>query len=323
MRWPSKPAPPTRSESRGGHVSGNGEPAIVVNSAGFAPLQGAVSLKGLPSMKSPSVFGRARTATLTCAVAVALGLPVFALAQNIAIVNGKAVPKSRVDALIEQATRGGQQQRTPELEQQARDEVVMREIFMQEAEKRGLAASAEYKSKMEFARQQILIGELFADYQKKHPVSDTDAKAEYEKIKAANAGTEYRARHILVEDEKEAVDLIGKIKGGANFEELAKKHSKDPGSGAKGGDLDFANPSSFVPEFSQALVALKKGEMTEKPVKTQFGWHVIKLEDTREAQFPSFDEVKPQLVQRLQQQRIIALRDELRAKAKTDYKFSQ
>ena len=274
-------------------------------------------------MKSPTVIGRARAVSLAAAVAAALVLPAAVQAQNVAIVNGKAVPKSRVDALIDQATKGGNQQRTPELEQQARDEVVMREIFMQEAEKRGLAASADYKSKMEFARQQILIGELFADHQKKNPVTDADAKAEYEKIKAANAGTEYRARHILVETEQEAIGLIAQLKGGASFEELAKKHSKDPGSGAKGGDLDYANPSSFVPEFSQALVSLKKGQMTDKAVKTQFGWHVIKLEDTREAQFPSFEEVKPQLVQRLQQQRIVALRDELRAKAKTDYKFSQ
>jgi peptidyl-prolyl cis-trans isomerase C len=274
-------------------------------------------------MKTRFTLPRARAASLAIAAALALAAPLAALAQNVAIVNGKAVPKSRVDALMEQATRGGQQPRTPELEQQVRDEVVMREIFMQEAERRGLAGGAEYKTKMEFARQQILIGELFADHQKKNPVNDADAKAEYDKIKAANAGTEYRARHILVEKEDEAKSLLAQIKNGGNFEELAKKHSKDPGSGANGGDLDYASASSYVPEFSQAMVALKKGEVTPAPVKSQFGWHIIRLEDTREAQFPSFDEVKGQLVQRMQQQRVAALRDELRAKAKTDYKFSR
>ena len=274
-------------------------------------------------MKTLPALPRLRAASLAVVATVALAAPLAALAQNVAIVNGKAVPKSRVDALMEQATRGGQQPRTPELEQQVRDEVVMREIFMQEAERRGLAGGAEYKAKMEFARQQILIGELFAEHQKKNPVSDTDAKAEYDKIKAANAGTEYRARHILVEKEDEAKALLAQIKSGASFEELAKKHSKDPGSGANGGDLDYASANSYVPEFSQAMVALKKGEVTPAPVKSQFGWHIIRLDDSREAQFPGFDEVKGQLVQRMQQQRIAALRDELRTKAKTDYKFSR
>ena len=187
-----------------------------------------------------------------------------------------------------QAVKQGQPQ-SPELEAQVRDEVVLREMFQQEAEKRGLAASAEYKSQMEFARQSILIRELFADYQKKNPVSDADTRAEYEKFKAQSAGTEVRARHILVEKEDEAKALITQIKGGMSFEELAKKNSKDPGSGANGGDLDFANPNSYVPEFSQALLKLKKGEMTETPVKSQFGYHIIRYEDSRPAQFPEYD----------------------------------
>lgn len=269
-------------------------------------------------MKNPFALGRLGAASLVVAL-----LPLAAQAQNITIVNGKAVPKARVEALIEQVTRTGQQARTPELEKQARDEVVMREIFLQEAEKRGLAATAAYKAKMDFARQQILIGELFADQQKKDPVTESDAKSEYDKVRTANTGTEYRARHILVEKEDEAADLIKQIKAGAKFEDLAKKHSKDPGSAAKGGDLDFANPGSYVPEFGQAMVKLDKGAVTPEPVKSQFGYHVIKLEDTRDAQFPPFDEVKAQLMQRLEQQRVTTLRNALRAKAKTDYKFSQ
>ncbi len=256
------------------------------------------------------------------AVSVALLTPLAAQAQNVAIVNGKPVPKARVEALLQQATKQGGQPRTPELEAQVKDEVVLREMFMQEAEKLGLARSADYKAQMELARQSILIRELFTDYTKKNPVTDAEIKAEYDKFKAQATGTEYHARHILVEKEDEAKALIAQIKGGAAFDELAKKNSKDPGSGQNGGDLDWANPNSYVPEFSQALSALKKGEMTEAPVKTQFGYHIIKLEDTREAQFPALDEVKPQIQQRLGQQRLAKFRDDIKAKSKTDYKFS-
>jgi peptidyl-prolyl cis-trans isomerase C len=269
-------------------------------------------------MKNPS----SQTLAAVLLVSAALVAPLAAQAQNIAIVNGKAVPKARAEALLQQAIKQGQPP-SPDLEAQVRDEVVLREMFQQEAEKRGMAATADYKAQMEFARQSILIRELFADYQKKNPVSDADIRAEYDKFKAQSAGTEVRARHILVEKEDEAKALIAQIKGGASFEELAKKNSKDPGSGANGGDLDFANPSSYVPEFAQALQKLKKGEMTEEPVKSQFGYHIIRYEDSRPAQFPEFDAVKAQIQQRIQQQKLGQFRDEIKAKAKTDYKFSQ
>ena len=259
---------------------------------------------------------------LLAALVVAALAPLGAQAQNLAIVNGKPVPKSRIDTLVRQAERAGQQV-TPEMQQQVRDQVVLREIFTQEAERRGLAASADYRAQMELARQSILIRELFEDQRKKSPVSDADAKAEYDKFKAQAAGTEDRARHILVEKEDEAKSLIAQIKGGAKFEDLAKKHSKDPGSGENGGDLDFAKPDAYVPEFGQAMARLNKGEMTDAPVKSQFGWHIIRLDDTREAQFPPFDEVKGQIKQRLEQARMQAFQEDLRAKAKTDYKFSQ
>ena len=256
------------------------------------------------------------------ALAAALAAPLAVQAQNIAVVNGKPVPKARVDALLAQATKQGGQPKTPELEQQVRDEVVLREMFLQEAEKRGMAKSADFAQQMELARQSILIRALFTEYTEKHPVTDADIQAEYDKFKAQSGGTEYRARHILVEKEDQAVALIAQIKGGASFEELARKNSKDPGSGANGGDLDFANPSSYVPEFSQAMIKLKKGEMTETPVKSQFGYHIIKLEDTRPAKLPAIEEVKPQIQQRLAQQKMASFRDEIRAKSKTDYKFS-
>ena len=225
-----------------------------------------------------------RMTRLACIAAVALA-PLAALAQNVAIVNGKAVPKSRVDVLLNQAARGGQP-RTPELEQRAREEVVLREIFAQEAEKKGIPQTADYRTQLELVRQTVLIRELFEDFKKKNPVTEAEARAEYEKFKAQSAGTEYRARHILVENEDDAKKLIAQIKGGAKFEDLAKKNSKDTGSGENGGDLDFAKPDAYVPEFSKAMTSLKKGEMTEAPVKTQFGYHIIRLDDVREAKFP-------------------------------------
>ncbi len=266
----------------------------------------------------------AKAALLAASMTLAAPL-VFA--QNITTVNGKAVPKARVDAMIEQILKSqapGQppQTRTPELEQKVKDEIVLREIFMQEAERRGLNSSADYKAQMELARQSILIRALFQDYEKSSPVADADLKAEYDKLKASNGDKEYRARHILVEKEEEAKALLAQLKSGAKFEDLAKKNSKDPGSAENGGDLDWANPGNYVPEFSAAMTKLDKGQVTQEPVKSQFGFHIIKLEDVRAAQFPTFEEVKPQLAQRMNQMRMTKFRDDLKAKAKTDYKFS-
>jgi len=267
----------------------------------------------------------AKAATLLAAMTVAAPL-VFA--QNIAVVNGKAVPKARVDAMLDQIAKQAQPgqpapERTPELEKKVRDEVVLREIFIQEAERRGLQKSKDYQDQMEFARQSVLMRALIQDEEKKSKSAgaEAEARAEYEKIKAANGDKEYRARHILVEKEDEAKALIAQIKGGAKFEDLAKKSSKDTGSAENGGDLDWANPGNYVPEFANALKALQKGQMTDAPVKSQFGYHIIKLEDVRATQFPAFDEVKPQLMQRITQQRMAKFRDDLKAKAKTDYKF--
>ncbi len=255
---------------------------------------------------------------LATAVAGLLALSAqAALAQNLAIVNGKAVPKSRLDALAQQVARSGRPV-TPEMQNQLREEVIAREVFMQEAETRGLSASEDFKVQMELARQTILIRELFADYQKKNPVLEADLKAEYDKFAATNGGKEYKARHILVEKEADAKAIIASLKKGGKFEDIAKKQSKDPGSGAKGGDLDWANPSSYVPEFTEALLKLNKGQMTDTPVKTQFGYHVIRVDDTRNAQLPSFEEVKPQIAQQMQQQKLAAFQEDLRKKAKVE-----
>jgi peptidyl-prolyl cis-trans isomerase C len=240
-----------------------------------------------------------------------------ALAQNVAIVNGVAVPKARVEALAQQVARSGRPV-TPEMQDQMRDEVIAREIFAQEARKRGLDATEDYKNQVELTKQTILIRELFGEYQKSNPVTDAEVKAEYDKFAAANSGKEYKVHHILVEKEAQALDIIAKIKKGAKFEDLAKKLSKDPGSAVKGGDLDWAAPGNYVKEFTEAVVSLPKGKMTETPVKTQFGYHVIRVDDVRDAQLPKLEDVKPQISQQLMQQKMAKFQEDLRTKAKIE-----
>ena len=241
----------------------------------------------------------------------------LALAQNVAIVNGKAVPKSRLEMLSQQVARSGKPV-TPEMQGQLREEIIAREIFIQEAQKLGLEATPDFKDQLELAHQTLLIRELFNDFQKKNPVTDAEAKAEYDKYAAANGGKEYRARHILVEKEDAAKAIIAQLKKGGKFEDIAKKSSKDAGSGAKGGDLDWAAPGNYVPEFSEAMTKLTKGQLTEKPVKSQFGFHIIRLDDVRDVQLPKFDDVKPQIAQQLQQQKLGKFQESLRAKAKVE-----
>ncbi|HSX94624.1 MAG TPA: peptidylprolyl isomerase [Hydrogenophaga sp.] len=254
--------------------------------------------------------------TLTAlTAAVLMATAPWAAAQNVAIVNGKPVPTARVDALVQQIEASGRPV-DDAVRAQIKEEVVLREIFMQEAQKQGVANSTEFKNQMELARQTIMIRALFADYQKKNPVTDAEVKAEYDKFAAASAGKEYKARHILVEKEDEAKAIIANLKKGAKFEDIAKKQSKDPGSGANGGDLDWAPAASYVPEFSQAMVKLEKGQLSEAPVQSQFGWHVIRVDDVREAQLPSLDELKPQITQQITQQKMQQYQQGLRDKAK-------
>jgi len=252
-------------------------------------------------------YGRLLAALLT-----ALALPVFA--QNVAVVNGKPIPSSRVDAIVKQYTAQGQPD-TPELRKAVKEELITREVLMQEAGKRGISDKAEVKNQIELARQSIVIQALHQDYVQKNPIKDAEMKAEYDRFKAETGDKEYFARHILVETEDEANAIIAKLKGGAKFEELAKQ-SKDVGSAAKGGALDWASPRTYVKPFGDALASLKPGEITQKPVQSEFGYHVIKLEDVRPTEFPEFEQVKPQLQNMLQQRKLAAFHEELLKKAK-------
>ncbi|MDO8305532.1 peptidylprolyl isomerase [Herminiimonas sp.] len=253
-----------------------------------------------------------KPAHLLVALLISAALP--AMAQNLAVVNGKPVPSSRADVMVKQMVAQGQQD-TPELRAMIKDELITREILIQEADKLGLGTNSDVKSQIEIARQSILIRALVSDYLKKNPVKDADIKAEYDRFKAQASDKEYHARHILVEKEDEAKAIITKLKAGAKFEDLAKQ-SKDPGSAGNGGDLDWASPAAFVKPFSDAMTSLQKGQLLETPVKTQFGYHVIKLDDVRPAKIPTLDEVKPQIAEGLQQKKLQAFQQELRAKAK-------
>jgi peptidyl-prolyl cis-trans isomerase C len=255
-----------------------------------------------------------KPARLLVTLLAAVAIPAFA--QNLAVVNGKPVPSSRADAMVKQLATQGQQD-SPQLRSMVKEELINREILMQEADKRGLANSAEVRQQAEIARQSIVIRALVNDFLKKNPVSDAEIKAEYDKFKAQAGDKEYRARHILVEKEEDAKGIITKLKSGAKFEDLAKQ-SKDPGSAANGGDLDWASPASFVKPFSDAMVGLQKGQVTEQPIKTQFGYHVIKLEDVRDAKVPALEEVKPQISEALQQKKLQNFQQELRTKAKVE-----
>jgi peptidyl-prolyl cis-trans isomerase C len=245
-----------------------------------------------------------------------------ALAQSkaapapVATVNGKAIPQNRADALMAgQAAQG--QPDSPELRQAVKEELVRREILAQEAIKKGFDKKADVMAQVELARQGVLIGAYLNDFVRSNPITDDQIKKEYEGIKTQLGDKEYKARHILVEKEDDAKAIIEKLKKGEKFDDLAKQ-SKDPGSKDKGGDLGWATRASYVKPFSDAMAKLEKGKTTEAPVKSDFGWHVIQLEDTRELKAPDYDQVKGQLAQRLQQQQVQAHIAEMRAKAKVD-----
>lgn len=248
------------------------------------------------------------------ATGLALAIVVPAAAQNAAVVNGKAIPSARVDEIVAEMKKSGQPE-PANLRDQIRNELIMREVLMQEALKLKLTERADVKLAIDNARQRVIMSALAQDYVKKNPVTDAEIQTEYEAAKKARGGTEYRARHILVDKEEDAKAIIGKLKGGAKFEDLAKQ-SKDPGSAANGGDLDWAPASNYVPEFAGALQALQKGQLTDTPVKTQFGWHVIRLDDTRQAQFPPLEQVKQQVTEMIQQRKLGEYQKKLRESAK-------
>ena len=235
----------------------------------------------------------------------------------LAKVNGVAVPASRLDLLMQQQRNRGAPD-NPQTRAMLKDELVNREVVAQEAQRAGLGKKPEVQTQLDMARQEILVGAYLRDWVQKHPVSDDEVQKEYERAKSQTGDKEYRARHILVDSEDEAKKLIGDLKKGASFSELAQKNSKDPGSKERGGDLDWNVPAAFDKTFSDAMVGLEKGKYTEAPVHTRFGYHIIQLDDVRQTKFPALAEVKPRIQQQITQQKIEELVRGLRAKAKVE-----
>ena len=231
-------------------------------------------------------------------------------------VNGKPIPRARLEFIVKQRTAQGQPD-SDQARQSILDNLITQEAVAQEAERRGYGKNAEVRTQLELLRQQVLVQAMVQDHLKTHPVKDEEMLAEYNKLKASRSDKEYQARHILVDKEAEANEIVSQLKKGTKFEELAKQ-SKDPGSKDKGGELGWNTPQNFVKPFADALAKLEKGKYTETPVQTQFGWHVIQLDDVRATQFPSFETVKQQMVSRMQEQEVQKLVRELRAKAKIE-----
>ncbi len=231
-------------------------------------------------------------------------------------VNGVTISDAQVNLLVKERTAQGQPD-SPELRKAMREDLIAREVVSQEAKKRGLDKNPDVVAQMQIASQSVLVRAYLQDYIKKHPVSESALKAEFERIKAAMGDTEYQARHILVASEAEAKSIAAQLKKGAKFDKLASEKSQDPGSKARGGELGWITRGNVVPQFGDTLAKLKKGE-TSEPVQTQFGWHIIKLEDVRPLKTPPFDNVKDSLRQRLEQQEIQSAVADLRKQAKVE-----
>lgn len=233
----------------------------------------------------------------------------------VATVNGKTIPQARLDLLVRERVAQGQQD-SPELRTFLKQELINREVIQQESVKRGLDKNPDVTLQLDVLRQNVLVAAYLQDYLRKNQPNDTVLKSEYERIKSQQGDKEYRARHILVKTEEEAKDALAQISKGGKFEAIASEKSLDTGSKGNGGDLNWSPPSRYVKPFADALTKLKKGETTKTPVQTQFGWHVIQLQDERPLKMPAFDEAKDQLVKMMSQQSLQKVVADLRSKAK-------
>ena len=245
-------------------------------------------------------------------VFIAVSLPAFA--QNAAIVNGKPVPASHVEAIVSEVTKQGQED-SKELRETIRQNLILREVLVQEAERKKLGNRPDVRAQTELMRRNILIRALMDDFFSQHPVTETDITNEYQRLKVLAGDTEYNAQHILVATEDEAKAIIEQLNKRQNFDKIAKEKSADTTTAAAGGDLGWSIPSVYVEPFATALLQLKKGEFTSAPVKTDFGFHIILLKDTRPMVFPPLEEVKVGLEQELQEAKWNQYISGLRSKA--------
>jgi peptidyl-prolyl cis-trans isomerase C len=233
------------------------------------------------------------------------------------VVNGVTIPQSRIDAMNRELSSQGQPD-TPERQQAVKEELINREVLAQAAAKRGLDKNPDIASQMDMARQAVLVRALFEEEVKRNPITDAQLEQQYELFKGSMGANEYKVRHILVDKEDDAKSIIAELNKGGDFAKLAKDKSKDPGSKDNGGDLDWGPSARYVKPFADAVTGMQKGQTTATPVKTDFGYHVIRLDDVRPLQVPPFAELKEQFRQRAQQAQIQKLVLDLRQKAKIE-----
>jgi peptidyl-prolyl cis-trans isomerase C len=251
------------------------------------------------------------------ALAILSMAPAAYAADTLATVNGKAIKQSIYDYIAKDATARGQKV-DGQVKQAITNKLIDSELVYQEAQKLGLDKQADYLAREELSRRELLTSMYLQDFVKKNPISESETKSAYEEYKKAYGDKEYSARHILVKTEGEAKDIIAQLGKGSDFAKIAKEKSLDPGSKEKGGDLGWFSPASMVKPFSDVAINLQKGSVSSNPVQTQFGWHVIKLIDSRAAQPLPYDKVKDGIQKNLQQRNLEKMMAELRTKAKID-----
>lgn len=242
-----------------------------------------------------------------------------ASASGKVVVNGVAIPQARIDAMNKELSAQGQPDNA-ERQQAVREELVNREVLAQAAAKRGLDKNSDIQAQMEMARQAVLVRALFENEIKNHPITDADLQKQYEQFKGSMGSNEYKVAHILVDKEDDAKAIIADLNKGGDFATIAKEKSKDPGSKENGGNLDWGPAARYVKPFADAVQSQPKGKISAAPVKTDFGYHVIRVDDMRPLKVPEFTELKEQFRQRAQQQQIQKMVMDLRSKAKVEGK---
>jgi len=251
-------------------------------------------------------------------LALPVAVPVQAAADKpVATVNGKPIPQKVYEMYLRQRQREAGKIHQTVNRNQVINELVNRELLYQDAVKNGVEKDPNVQFALEQMKRNILIQANVQRLGKTHPLTDAELKKEYDKAVAAMSGREYKARHILLKSEDEAKAVIKELDNGAVFADVAKAKSTGP-SASEGGDLGWFKLNQMVPAFSNAVKKLKKGQYTRTPVKTQFGWHVIKLEDTRKAVPPSFDQVKGQLKAMMRTRQLQDYVNKLRQQAKVE-----
>lgn len=257
-----------------------------------------------------------RFTLIATTLAVFVTTTAYAASDTIATVNGTKIKKQTFETYLKiiQTANSGQ----PVDPNLVLNEMIRIELLYQEALKKKLDKDPELSVRAEIQRKELFANTLLQQSEIAKPVPEEELKKIYdEKIKNANL-TEYKARHILVKTEDEAKEIIADLDKGKSFEDLAKAKSIDPGSKDSGGNLEWFGPGQMVPEFSQAVAAMQKGSYTRSPVKSQFGYHIIKLEDTRPATPPSFEDSKKRIIGAVQRQRLEQYLEKLHKAAKIE-----